>query len=1188
MNTARQHTKIRSAAALSRVTLMASCLAVATGVQALDKPFTVDETTRALYRFDAPTDPQTYPDLSGHSQSAVATDHLQPVPIHLAAPGFQTGLTTLPGGGPVTRDPVVYSMDAGAVAHEGAFSIDIRCRLDVAGGYLFRIGTKQRVALGVSTRNGGLMMILYTYVDAAGVSRARSEMLPGSFEHCGPLDHERFHVWSFVYDGDQTFHLYRDGVWLKSYTDPDLARLELDNTELQVGRALRWGDSFHGTLAEIRVSTGARAYTPAPPFHPADQRAALASPLVGFDLTTADSPVEPGYLRVTTQSLYEPARGYGWSVPPLGDFDFWFTGDHTTWDPDTALQTGVLRARRWLIRDGHEVADGASFRVDLPPGRYAVCVHLGRFRVSSRLRALRLNGALAAEQIVTDWRYVLAHPDERTIRAIADVGDQGLEISFEADRDAQGEPLPICVLGLDMRPFAPAPVTRADGALRWSASEPEPAGFAEAAALYAAGAFRAAADAARAIESPLARCAVWAWIIGYPNSSAAWQLELFTEMRATLQDYCAAQPGDQRARSLLDAADRFRDGLIVGLKGHNYNSLYIWGMRIRKNFEAVDQCLQMTPEDPFYGKAMFLAGSFIYWRQLEEYGVIERARPNPVYGHSFDYFRKAREAYPQAALPRIYLGEQVPHPVPIVAPADAPAWAALSYRTMHRVMDVIRYWTDERMAPDGQLGGGWGDDVEALRWWAIGPLVCDDDVIRAGWRRMADSVWRQHPLGYPAPMADVEHNAEPLGDTQPFMPFIEFGTPRFEEMLARLKTNLPLVRDLWTGITADGFRMFRSYYFGATEVQDRDGDFAYNTRALHMLANYAYWTGDPEARRVLSEWALHWAEGILREGDGKPAGLVPQLITFKTRRFVWGQGAPWTAPGGLGCFTYPTGHSAWVYHYLVVAFEMTGNEAYLEPIRAGLRLLRDHPRPADPGTITPGSIEHYLYAENFKQAPEVIAAAGFTMREIANDTSFDDVLATHGNAVVRFRVAFDRATDPAGRQQAQAILEELFTTCLETLDYNLPLRTTEPKSTDRVRVPGANQLVSLATGRIASGEWGYPFLGVSWEDSGRDLAFLVTRNQPDGLEVFIYNFLDEPKTIGGRLWRLKPGSYDVLLAAAPDWLPIPPPLTHQHVTVTGRGQLMTLTVPSRQVVKLTVAPAAAGRLQAPPKQGTEQ
>ena len=28
------------------------------------------------------------------------------------------------------------------------------------------------------------------------------------------------------------------------------------------------------------------------------------------------------------------------------------------------------------------------------------------------------------------------------------------------------------------------------------------------------------------------------------------------------------------------------------------------------------------------------------------------------------------------------------------------------------LVEVVRFWCEARQAPDGQLGGGWGDDVE--------------------------------------------------------------------------------------------------------------------------------------------------------------------------------------------------------------------------------------------------------------------------------------------------------------------------------------------------------------------------------------------------------------------------------------------------------------------------------------------
>ena len=44
-------------------------------------------------------------------------------------------------------------------------------------------------------------------------------------------------------------------------------------------------------------------------------------------------------------------------------------------------------------------------------------------------------------------------------------------------------------------------------------------------------------------------------------------------------------------------------------------------------------------------------------------------------------------------------------------------WVEPQQRAIQGLTNVIRFWCDQRQAPDGQFGGGWGDDVEIWRNW---------------------------------------------------------------------------------------------------------------------------------------------------------------------------------------------------------------------------------------------------------------------------------------------------------------------------------------------------------------------------------------------------------------------------------------------------------------------------------------
>ena len=44
-------------------------------------------------------------------------------------------------------------------------------------------------------------------------------------------------------------------------------------------------------------------------------------------------------------------------------------------------------------------------------------------------------------------------------------------------------------------------------------------------------------------------------------------------------------------------------------------------------------------------------------------------------------------------------------------------WVGPQRTAVAGLLSVLRFWCQERQAPDGQLGGGWGDDVEVWRNW---------------------------------------------------------------------------------------------------------------------------------------------------------------------------------------------------------------------------------------------------------------------------------------------------------------------------------------------------------------------------------------------------------------------------------------------------------------------------------------
>ncbi len=1114
-----------------------------------------DEHTSALWRFND-VEGETVKDLTGNGHDAKLEDGATVVDADWSGRRFGRVVRIERAGRLVTAGGAEDLLT-------GPFTVDACMRPVRSAGYFFAAGQSRSLLWGLLYRGAGnarlRVPVKYANGEAAFLDTETFEF----FRHTGPLSFRRFHHFALTFDGQRTFRVYVDGrlAWTVE-AEQDIVAIDLDRPTCAFGQASRWKSAFDGDLAQARVSSVERHFTPAERFLP--QTTEEMAPNYRFDMGGADTPVEAGFVGVTPPSRYDAARGFGWDVAPVESNDSWFSAGRYKSDFEGVRATHTEAVRTWRDRDGLTVPDGAMFRLDIPPGRYEVNVVIGQMWKNTRVAGIEANGCRLGDHLrVLEGQgnplYIATtghgqgnsvDPEDRTVRGLVTVTGDGLEITFHG---FQGRP--VSVIAIEAYPWAPVPVKRSGKSLelRWTGEEPAPEGFADAATAFARREFRAASELSREIQDPIVRCVLWAWIIGYPDSTELWHQQLAEEIMATLERHIEERPDDTPAASLLRATRLFYPTLRVQndqskgvdeLVGSN-----VW----RHRRYGIDHALRILPEEPLYGRSRLLAGSLIHQQVEQNGGMIDPYTfRKPERGQAFPppivYLEVARNLYPSSELARIYMGEKVPIKKKIPVPANAPQWAAYQHRALVRVMDVIHYWTDQRQDEHGFFGGGIGDDVETFRWWSIGHLVADDQRTRVGWRALADTAWGYTAgEGYLTHGSDVEHGSEPVGDTHTFLPFIDFGTPRFETSLQRQRVVYERMRDLWTGVNPQGFRMFKSYYYSSREVEPRNGDVPYNLRTANPALFYAWFTRDREVCDLLVDLADSWRDAILAEGQGKPAGIVPLVVTYDEREFCWDRG-PWFDPG---YYRYPGGGSAKVPNLLLAAYELTGDEKFLEPIRESLRLLRDLRPPRETEDLKPkadlyraldeskmdieyaqGSLEWALWIGRSN-----IGLAGARYRLITGDRQFDDVLAKYGPPTTQFRIAYEQAETPTQREAALTPLLENLKSALDVLDYNIALRTSEPKSTDRIWVGGTETMIGMATGTETVGgargtERQWPLFGVSWKDTGTDIAALLIANRKDEINGYLYSFANSPKTVGIQFWRLEPGDYVLQLSAA--------------------------------------------------------
>ena len=260
-------------------------------------------------------------------------------------------------------------------------------------------------------------------------------------------------------------------------------------------------------------------------------------------------------------------------------------------------------------------------------------------------------------------------------------------------------------------------------------------------------------------------------------------------------------------------------------------------------------------------------------------------------------------------------------------PEDAPEWALLQRELLRGITRIIHWWIDNRQMPDGNLGGGWGDDVETASNWPCVALISNDEKVKRSLERIADGVWNNpkevDPLvGYAVRSMDVEHAAEPTTCSQPHMMLLRYGEPEFIERNMRTAHS---VGNLWLGVNPKGERLFRSYMYNARRLSVAGYhacDVPYNSVPMRAVNYIAWYNRNPSALQWAREWTETWLSKCMNTDDGKPAGVVPLEIVFATGR-ISGFSGHWSKSVYRGGVTG-------VLHQFLSAYCLTGDRKFLD------------------------------------------------------------------------------------------------------------------------------------------------------------------------------------------------------------------------------------------------------------------
>jgi len=563
-------------------------------------------------------------------------------------------------------------------------------------------------------------------------------------------------------------------------------------------------------------------------------------------------------------------------------------------------------------------------------------------------------------------------------------------------------------------------------------------------------------------------------------------------------------------------------------------------------------------------------GRMLIWRVIQS-GPLLRVKESrdAYYGEGRRLLEEAQKAFPENRVVRMYLGEPIPWPTKYEALPEAPEWANLQREGLEKLTDVIHWWIVERQLPDGQFGGGWGDDVEMWRWWTAVLIAFDDPKVNAAQELLSIGIFQQPHLkaGFTSRMTDVEHSNEDTTDTILPMMHLRPDDPLWKQRALRLAE---LMRDMWTARNQRGFIQFKSIYFSVDKVDTSTGrafDTVYHPSIVQPALLYWQRTGDPALSSLFCDWLKVWVDAAARSENGKPAGVLPSTIHWPDGT-VAAPGQPWWQP-------FSPGHNDALYNWpgatrlmtstFVLAYHMTGDEKYMEPIRsmAAIR-LRHLGKSSD---SNPGS-EQWCAQNMGGFLPDAIAKYRF----LTGDAQYDTLLRADASGYVKYRITGD--TKP--------LLDELRRNA-EAFRSNWEAYTSEMRWTDRVisftrnylkylpepAPPSPSPEILYAT---ATGDPGNPLVlplnAVRWLTPPRQIAALVTDSSSDRFEAELFHFGNEPRAMGVVLYLLKAGQYTFRLVNKTTSEAI----SSQPVNVGGQRTLIQFELPPKTLCILKVQP----------------
>lgn len=430
-----------------------------------------------------------------------------------------------------------------------------------------------------------------------------------------------------------------------------------------------------------------------------------------------------------------------------------------------------------------------------------------------------------------------------------------------------------------------------------------------------------------------------------------------------------------------------------------------------------------------------------------------------------------------------------------------PEWAVLQRALRHACTRVVQWWIDNRQAPNGEFGDGWGDDTDFVQNYPMLALASDPGKrLEKSSRLVADGVVASGRLesGLNRQVLDTLHAYEEGINAQASAFLISPGDVKLAE---RLFESAAAVRDTLLGHDSAGRLRFRSSRFGSRHVRG-DGPWAYdqprNALMLHPAATLAWYSRNPEAIRIVKEWIDGWRD-LYSSAKPAKAGMYPEKTRMDGSILSWQRVVD--APG------FPD---------LFVMLSQTASRA-----RYG-SIVDLWSRSSDKDTA-----RDFVVAPWQRLAPLVLLDKNRQRSAVvrwAEAADLDRPSVDLFGRLARRRLVKWEATGDRG-----AAIEALRASIVNVDELYSAYTWAQP-SNDRIWIPFHAAAVMMFGGIPHERNQTWPRHSVSYEGFS-DLSAWVTEKSDEHLEIDLVSFATEVENGRIRVWNLRPGLYRVSATA---------------------------------------------------------